>query len=81
MKKQILSLFIMALCLSNGILEAQSKSIDGTLLAPTPPMGWMTCNYFADKINEKDIREMADAMVSSGMLKAGYDHVFIDDGW
>lgn len=81
MKKQILSLFIMALCLSNGILVAQSKSIDGTLLAPTPPMGWMTWNYFADKINEKDIREMADAMVSSGMLKAGYDHVFIDDGW
>lgn len=81
MKKQIISLFVMALCLSNSNVEAQSKSIDGTLLAPTPPMGWMTWNYFADNINEKDIREMADAMVSSGMLKAGYNHVFIDDGW
>ncbi|TDE03265.1 glycoside hydrolase family 27 protein [Flavobacterium hiemivividum] len=44
-------------------------------------MGWMTWNYFADNFNEKDLREMADAMVSSGMLEAGYDHLFIDDGW
>lgn len=81
MKKQILGLIVMVLCLTNGTVKAQSKSIDGALLAPTPPMGWMTWNYFADNINEKDIREMADAMVSSGMLKAGYNHVFIDDGW
>lgn len=81
MKKQIFILIVMALCLSNGSAKAQTKSSNGSLLAPTPPMGWMTWNYFADNINEKEIREMADAMVSSGMLKAGYDHVFIDDGW
>lgn len=50
-------------------------------LAPTPPMGWMTWNYFADNINEKDIREMADAMEASGMVKAGYRYIMIDDGW
>lgn len=44
-------------------------------------MGWMTWNYFADRIHEKDIREMADALVSSGMAKAGYNYIFIDDGW
>ncbi|MBI1782300.1 MAG: glycoside hydrolase family 27 protein [Sphingobacteriales bacterium] len=44
-------------------------------------MGWMTWNYFAENINEKDIKEMADAMVSSGMAKAGYQYIFIDDGW
>ncbi|WP_241676628.1 glycoside hydrolase family 27 protein [Flavobacterium pectinovorum] len=81
MKKKILSLFVMTLCFSSGNAEAQTKSIDGTLLAPTPPMGWMTWNYFGDNINEKEIREMADAMVSSGMLKLGYNHLFIDDGW
>ncbi|MES2544611.1 MAG: glycoside hydrolase family 27 protein [Bacteroidota bacterium] len=79
MKKQILSLIVILLCLSNG--TAQTQITNGSLLAPTPPMGWMTWNYFADAINEKDIREMADAIVSTGMLKAGYDHVFIDDGW
>lgn len=81
MNKQILCLIIIALYLSKGIVIAQTQSLNSSLLAPTPPMGWMTWNYFADAINEKDIREMADAMVSSGMLKAGYNHVFIDDGW
>ncbi|MBS0027648.1 glycoside hydrolase family 27 protein [Chitinophaga sp. 22321] len=50
-------------------------------LAPVPPMGWMSWNYFADKINEKDLREMADAMEQSGMVKAGYRFLMIDDGW
>ena len=44
-------------------------------------MGWMSWNFFADKINEKDLKEMAGAMVSSGMAKAGYNYIFIDDGW
>lgn len=50
-------------------------------LAQLPPMGWMSWNYFADNFNEKDIMEMADAMVSSGMSDAGYKYIFIDDGW
>ena len=61
--------------------RAQTSSSPGKLIAAAPPMGWMTWNYFADNINEKELREMADAMVSSGMLKAGYRYLFIDDGW
>src|ERR1700730_10642248 len=49
--------------------------------ALTPPMGWMTWNYFGEHINEGLIKEMADAMVSSGMIKAGYRYLMIDDGW
>ncbi|WP_205411202.1 glycoside hydrolase family 27 protein [Mucilaginibacter pineti] len=60
--------------------HAQNAHYDAVLVA-TPPMGWMTWNYFGDKINEKDIKEMADAMVSSGMLDAGYHYLMIDDGW
>ena len=80
-KNRIICLFVIASCFCNENAKAQTKSIDGTLLAATPPMGWMTWNYFADNINEKEIREMADAMVNSGMLQSGYDHLFIDDGW
>ena len=50
-------------------------------LAPTPPMGWMTWNYFQGNINEQVIRETADAMVESGLADAGYKYVFIDDLW
>jgi alpha-galactosidase len=50
-------------------------------IAETPPMGWMTWNLFWDNINEKDILEIADKMVETGMSKKGYQYIFIDDGW
>ena len=50
-------------------------------LALTPPMGWNSWNVFQTNINEKMIKEIADAMVSSGMQKAGYTYLVLDDGW
>jgi len=51
-------------------------------LAQTPPMGWNSWNKFAcDGINETVIREVADAMVSTGMRDAGYQYIVIDDCW
>ena len=79
MKK--ITLFILIALVYPQILYAQLYSSSGTLLAPTPPMGWMTWNYFGENINEKDIREMTDAMITSGMADAGYQYIFIDDGW
>src|SRR5438105_15112653 len=50
-------------------------------LALTPPMGWNSWNKFGCNVSDKLIREMADAMVSSGMKAAGYQYVNIDDCW
>lgn len=50
-------------------------------LAKTPPMGWNSWNLFAGRVNEKLVKEIADAMVSSGMRDAGYIYVNIDDTW
>jgi alpha-galactosidase len=50
-------------------------------LAPTPPMGWNSWNLFAGRVNDKDVRAAADAMVSSGMKDAGYVYINIDDTW
>jgi len=50
-------------------------------LALTPPMGWNSWNKFGCNVSDKLIREMADAMVSSGMQAAGYQYVNIDDCW
>lgn len=50
-------------------------------LALTPPMGWSSWNNFGDRIDENKIREVADAMVSSGMKDAGYEYINIDDCW
>jgi hypothetical protein len=49
--------------------------------APTPPMGWNSWNKFGCRIDETLIRETADALVSSGMLAAGYRYLNIDDCW
>jgi alpha-galactosidase len=50
-------------------------------LALTPPMGWNSWNKFGCEINEKIVREIADAMVSSGLRDAGYRYIVIDDCW
>ncbi|KAL6751317.1 glycoside hydrolase superfamily [Haematococcus lacustris] len=46
-----------------------------------PAMGWNSWNYFRCQINETLIREVADAMVSSGLRDAGYKYVNLDDCW
>jgi alpha-galactosidase len=50
-------------------------------LALTPPMGWNSWNHFGCNVNEKLIRDTADALVSSGMRDAGYRYLVIDDCW
>jgi alpha-galactosidase len=49
--------------------------------APTPPMGWNSWNKFACNITETFVKQIADAMVSTGMQDAGYQYINIDDGW
>jgi len=50
-------------------------------LALTPPMGWNSWNKFACNVDENMIKQMADAMVSTGMKDAGYTYINIDDCW
>ncbi len=50
-------------------------------LARTPPMGWNSWNKFAGRVDDAAVRGMADALVASGMAKAGYIYVNIDDTW
>lgn len=50
-------------------------------LADTPPMGWNSWNTFDCDVDENMIREMADAMVETGMRDAGYEYINIDDCW
>lgn len=51
-------------------------------LARTPPMGWNSWNKYACKgLNEKVVRDTADAIAANGMKDAGYQYVVIDDCW
>jgi len=71
----LIAVFLPLLVLTtNSTAQAQQ-------LAQTPPMGWNSWNKFACDVSEQLIREMADAMVSSGLQAAGYQYVNIDDCW
>lgn len=68
--------FLLILTFSLPVVGQKFKN-----LALTPPMGWNTWNKFGCNIDEKLIREAADAMVSTGMKDAGYTYIVIDDCW
>src|SRR5262245_37668168 len=53
----------------------------GTMLAPTPPMGWSSWNAFGCDIDALRIEEQAQAMVDLGLRELGYLYVNIDDCW
>ncbi|HTE88147.1 MAG TPA: alpha-galactosidase [Terriglobales bacterium] len=58
-----------------------NRTVQAQQLAQTPPMGWNSWNKFACDVSEQLIREIADAMFSSGLKAAGYQYVNIDDCW
>lgn len=60
-------------------LNIFSQKFEG--LALTPQMGWNSWNKFGTDINEQMVKEMADALVSTGLRDAGYNHILLDDGW
>ncbi len=60
---------------------AAEKMVAEPVLAPTPPMGFNTWNKFGCNVDERLIRETADALVETGMRDAGYKHLVIDDCW
>ena len=62
-------------------ISGAAQSGAGAKVAATPPMGWNSWNFFAGKVTDKDIRDTADLLVSTGMRDAGYVYVNIDDTW
>ncbi len=54
--------------------------MENKYLGLTPPMGWNSWNTFTWEINDKLIKEAADAMASE-LKDAGYEYIVIDDCW
>src|SRR5690554_3934576 len=77
-KKRMLALALLLMTCFSINANASKKAEN---LALTPPMGWNSWNTFACDVDENMIREMADAMVASGMRDAGYEYINIDDCW
>jgi alpha-galactosidase len=55
-------------------------SVNRTFTA-RPPMGWNSWNHFSERIDDATVRQIADAMVRTGMRDAGYKYLIVDEGW
>lgn len=80
------NLLLIAILFSSLMAAAQGNNYQQNYrkfegLALTPPMGWNSWNKFACNVDENMIRQMADAMVATGMKDAGYTYINIDDCW
>ncbi|PNH02182.1 putative alpha-galactosidase [Tetrabaena socialis] len=61
-------------------LWATASALDNGV-GKTPAMGWNSWNYFRCNINETIIKQVADAIVSSGLKDAGFVYVNIGLRW
>lgn len=83
------ALLVLVAVAAAGAGALRSASPNGVAL--TPPMGWNSWNHFGCDINctadpdnclsERLVMQMADAMVSSGMARVGYQYISLDDCW
>ena len=84
MKVVPLALLGLALSLpavAQNATKPQPQAAAAVTVAQTPPMGWNSWNFFAERVTEQDIKNAADQMVSTGMRDAGYVYINIDDTW
>jgi len=80
MKRKENGLAIRLVAFLSVCLLSSAWGIDNGLVK-TPPMGWNSWNVFHENINETQIKQIADVMVSSGMRDAGYIYLNLDDNW
>jgi alpha-galactosidase len=58
-----------------------SATVPAADLLTVPPMGWNSWHAFGCAVDEAGIRQIADALVDTGLREAGYTYVIVDDGW
>ncbi|KAG9156687.1 hypothetical protein Leryth_006644 [Lithospermum erythrorhizon] len=64
----------------DSMVEIRRQLVENGL-GRTPQMGWNSWNHFQCNIDEKLVKETADALVSTGLGAAGYHYVNLDDCW
>lgn len=53
----------------------------GEKLALTPALGWSSWNAFSTHVTEANVRDAADALITTGLADHGYVYVNTDDFW
>jgi Alpha galactosidase A/Alpha galactosidase C-terminal beta sandwich domain len=66
---------------ASGRLQARAVQPGRAAADPTPVMGWSSWSFLRFGIDTQRIEQEADAMVSTGLVNYGYNHINIDDNW
>jgi len=77
----LVGIFMSCCCFGAGAVVAPRAAIE---LLPYPPMHWHSWNTFCGEnmVNETNMKEMADALISTGMAAAGYNTInVVCNGW
>ncbi|MGZ4202098.1 MAG: glycoside hydrolase family 27 protein [Thermoleophilaceae bacterium] len=74
----IIALAVVLLALAVG--ASPSRALENGL-ARTPPMGWNAFYSLGCHVDERVVRETADALRATGMADAGYRYVILYDCW
>jgi alpha-galactosidase len=65
-----------------GVAHLPSTPTHDSTLAPTPPMGWNSWNQVGcSGLTQAVVEAAADHLVSTGLNRAGYSYVVVDDCW
>lgn len=78
-RKTLATCFAFGLLLCTVAMEAQTAP--QLVPVPRPPLGWSSWNSFSNIVDSQIVMEQARAMASSGLQKAGYQYINIDEGW
>jgi alpha-galactosidase len=79
-------LFASASAAARTTHRPHARAADGgatptAVLAPTPYMGWDSYFAFGSRYDEPTILEQASQMVTKGLVRSGYDYLWLDVGW
>jgi hypothetical protein len=79
----ITAIFLCFVAALNTTSAASVQQFEGAKQIPVapPPMGWSSWNSFADTVDSAVIMQQTKSLIASGMQKAGYRYVNIDEGW
>ncbi len=51
------------------------------LVAPTPPMGWLSWESYGEDISQEKVIRTIHGMAAAGLDKHGWKYIVLDDGW
>ena len=69
------TLFVATLVIGSCCASSEGMNVS------TPPMGWNSWDCFQRNLNETGATAVADTMIRTGMVAAGFDVLTIDEFW